>query len=156
MPAQSVRVFQRDVPAPVFWLSVALAAAVLALVIVAIALLGRDPVVGAPTQRHAESTSQDWIEAVCQRGTYQNGRGDNILTGSTGSAMCRGHGGPVVIFIGTYESQFRFENAAANFIKRGVYATLNDDSGQLWVFYSTSNRADLSPLTPFGFTMHGG
>ena len=149
-------------PKAVLWLIVALVVAVLALGIVGIALLAKDKaspaadrLTGSPSlvDRPA-STSDDWIGAVCERGTYQNGEGGNVLSGATGSARCYGTSRGT-IFVGTYESEFRFDNVVARFEPNAVYATLSDDAGQLWVFYSP-NGADLEPLTQFGFTLQNG
>jgi hypothetical protein len=148
--------FARYVSAPVVWLLVSLAVAVVALVVVAVALLTKHKTEAAASgEPRAASASQEWIGAVCKRGTYQNGKGGNTLTGSAGSALCYGNSRGTIL-IGTYESEFRFENAAANFTKQSEYATLTDDSGQLWVFYSYDGAADLSPLSGFGFALHRG
>lgn len=147
----------RNSSSAVLWLTITLVVAVLALVIVGIALLVGDDAPTAADQAGASptaSTSEDWIRAVCESGTYQNGKGGNVLTGSTGSALCYGIARGT-IFVGTYESEFRFDNAAARFQGDAVYATLSDDAGKLWVFY-TPNGGDLEPLTQFGFTLHNG
>lgn len=149
-------------PAAVLWLTVALVVAVLALVIVGIALLAKDkvsptadrPAASPSSDDRLASTSDDWIAAVCELGTYQNGKGGNVLSGSTGSALCYGTARGT-IFVGTYESEFRFDNVVARFQGNDVYATLSDDAGQVWVFYSP-NGADLAPLTQFGFTLQNG
>lgn len=155
MTAPTGRMPGRNPPTAVLWLTIALVVAVLALVVVGIALLVRDDGPATAGQPAASpSTSEDWIGAVCESGTYQNGKGGNVLAGSTGAATCYGFARGT-IFVGTYESEFRFDNAAARFQGNAVYATLSDDAGKLWVFY-TPNGGDLEPLTQFGFTLHGG
>lgn len=80
------------------------------------------------------AASEQWIETVCERGTYQNGQGRQRPDRFNGAARCYGlpRG---TLFIGTYDSKFRFDNAVARFGERARYATLTDDSGQLWVFF---------------------
>lgn len=138
-----------------FWLLVALGVATVALLVVGVALLANpQPEKASAGQSRTASTSEQWIETVCERGTYQNGQGGNVLTGSVGAARCYGlpRG---TLFIGTYDSKFRFDNAVARFGERARYATLTDDSGQLWVFFSPDGMTDLAPLEEFGFALHG-
>lgn len=147
---------RRYMHGPTLWLVVLLAGGIAALLIVGAAVLAKRHAATSDDQSrpHPDSTSQDWIEAVCKRGTYQNGRGNNVLAGATGSAMCYGKSSGT-IFVGTYESQFRFDNDAASFLRRGAYATLGDDRGRLWVFYCPNGSASLSALSQYGFTLRG-
>lgn len=121
-------------PRAALWLSIALVISTMALIAVAVALWTREDPPSAATQAASTTSPQEWIEAICATGTYQNGRGGNVLTGSTGAATCYTETSQASVFVGTYESQFRFENAAANFSQNGAYAARTDASGQLWVF----------------------
>lgn len=131
----------------------ALVAAILALVIVGVALFVKGRHATEYGRLAAASTSEDWIASVCKPGTYQNGKGGNVLSGSTGSAQCYGNAGGT-IFVGTYDSEFRFNNAMARFPSNSRYATRSDNSGRLWVFVSPNGYTDLQPLASFGFAVH--
>lgn len=75
----------RALPPTIIWLTSALAIATLGLIVVSIALLIRDKQPSTLDQPGADpSTSDRWIASVCKAGTYQNGKGGNLLTGSTG------------------------------------------------------------------------
>lgn len=150
---------------PIVVLISLLAMALVGLIVVASMLVARhsgqadDPGHGARPNSDHVSTSEQWIGAVCQLGTYQNGKGGILSGADGGSATCNGKsangkafGG--YIMIGAYSSQFRLQNAVALMLHGSVYATVTDDSGTSWVFYSMSGTADLSPLAQFGFTMH--
>lgn len=143
----------RALPSIVIWLSGALVLAILALIVVGIALLVNDKHSAAHDRSAASSTSEEWIASVCQLGTYRNGEGGNVLSGATGSAMC--YGDPKgTIFVGSYESEFRLDNAISRFPRNSKYATLTDDSGQVWVFFSPNHYTNFEPLTQFGFIVH--
>lgn len=144
----------RAAPRTVLWLAIALAVGLAALLIIGIALLAKSNDAQSVSASKT-STSQDWIQTVCKRGSIQDGKGANILSGSTGTATCYDKRSQASVIIGSYESQFRFDNARANFSQQGTFATVADNEGKTWVFYSPNGTADFSGLTQFGFTIQG-
>lgn len=108
------------------------------------------------TPAEADSSMDDWLEAVCAPGTY--GASSNVLKNSITRPMsCRAptrNGRAPIISIGTYDSNFLLkEDLHATNYGHVATATLTD--GRMIIFALTrgvvSPEYFLNPLTEFGF-----
>jgi len=138
-------------------LSIALAVVLTLLVLGVAALLSRDgqsrvAAEPASTTSALSGTDDEWMASVCQPGRFMDG-GVN-LPESLSAAICLPKAGGSSISIGSFDSVFAAENAAALYTKQGgSYAIGTDRAGTVWVFISSwrDGAKTLSPLREFGF-----
>jgi hypothetical protein len=104
------------------------------------------------------SSSEDWLRAVCQMGTFREGWGEGVLRNSTAQSSCLSNTGGGGIFFGQYASNFSMQNDVSIF-KGGTYATAKASDGTIEAFMTEigGSRGEevLWPLTQFGFELYG-
>lgn len=141
-------------------LSAALAIVVVLLVIGVVALFSSDDDPGRPAalptspNNTLSGTSDDWMASVCEPGKYMDGGTTMPDALSAGLCLSAADGSP--ISIGSFDSEFAAENAAAMHTNQGgSYATGADRTGRVWLFVSSwQDQGDsLAPLEEFGFTI---
>jgi hypothetical protein len=93
----------------------------------------------------------DWVNAVCQLGTFIDGRG--TLPAATGKGMCRAKNGTDYISIGEYDSNYKMRNDLV-MTREGYYASAIETDGTVVVLTVRSSPTELEPLTKFGFTIN--
>jgi len=96
----------------------------------------------------------DWLQAVCQTGTYLNG-GAVPFRNATGSGNCRPSNGPRVyrVFIANWDSDFAMRN---DMVAGRVHYYVAGRNGDLITAFAVQgpSSAPLEPLTQFGFTIN--
>lgn len=107
-----------------------------------------------------QSSSDDWFEAICASGTFDDGGAYQSLPNSSGgTAQCRstyiaiaGRSSGPMVYIGSYDSQFKLEQ---DLLGKGTYATMTTSGGETVLFVLPRNipqsRPVLAPLLRFGF-----
>ena len=144
-------------------LSAALAVVVVLLVIGVVALFSSDndpdsatasPTDSSNSQTSLSGTSDDWMASVCEPGKYMDGGTTMRDALTAGLCLSAADGSPITI--GSFDSEFAADNAAAMRTNQGgSYATGADRTGAVWVFISSwQDQGDsLTPLEEFGFTI---
>lgn len=141
-------------------LSAALAVVVVLLVIGIVALFRSDDDPGRPTasptsqNNTLSGTSDDWMASVCEPGKYMDG--GTTMPDALSVGICLSNADGSSIAIGSFDTEFAAENAAAMRTNQGgSYATGADRTGTVWVFISSwQDQGDsLAPLEEFGFTI---
>ncbi|MCV7408217.1 hypothetical protein AWC05_18875 [Mycobacterium florentinum] len=94
---------------------------------------------------------EDWIDAVCQLGTFIDGRG--TLPAATGKGMCRAKSGMDYISIGQYDSDYKMRNDLV-LTRENYYASAIESDGTVMVLAVRGAPVELQPLTQFGFTIN--
>lgn len=98
-------------------------------------------------------TQDDWVEAVCQTGTFMDGLGG--LPGAKASAYCRARTTNAAINISQFDSDYKMRNAIA-MLHIKYYVSGIEPDGTVIVFSAPGggrSASDLEPLTQFGFTI---
>ncbi|MGW5268307.1 hypothetical protein ACWEQ4_06615 [Rhodococcus sp. NPDC003994] len=106
------------------------------------------------------SSSDDWFEAICAPGTFDDGGAYQSLPNSSGgTAQCRstyiaiaGRASGPMVYIGSYDSQYKLEQ---DILRKGTYATMATSVGDTILFVIPSgipqSKPVLAPLERFGF-----
>jgi hypothetical protein len=158
-PTQSRVVAPRPGRGLIVGLSAALAAVVVLLIVGLVALLDStdqpgSPNTSAPEKSVLSGSNDEWMASVCERGKYMDGGVSLPDSLSAGICLSSADGSPVSI--GSFDTEFAAENAAAMYTKQGgSYATGVDSAGTVWLFISSwQEKGDtLTPLRDFGFAV---
>ena len=96
-------------------------------------------------------TNEDWLDAVCQPGTFNDG---SWMPAALGGASCQSRGSNVAVLFTQWDSNFKMNNSMLQLLQ--CYSSVIHDNGDIEAFSFMRNSAPSNPLAglrQFGFTL---
>jgi hypothetical protein len=101
--------------------------------------------------REISGNRNDWLDAVCELGTLEEGVGG--FANAKGTGACRARAGGIAL-IGLFDSDYAMRNSLAQ-VGMSSYASAIEPDGTVFVIAVRSDTPTaLSPLTGFGFEIY--